>query len=108
MSDEATESVPGLKPIQYTARHYALYLDRMLEVSEKLNRGEQSRERAVLTAVPGADCVVLWSSVDPQRDWTPHRLELCLWALTVATQLQPPLLGDVVEDLRPAKKPRTR
>lgn len=39
MSDEAMESVPGLKPIQYTAKHYTLYLDKMVEKAKKLNRG---------------------------------------------------------------------
>lgn len=39
MSDEAMESVPGLKPIQYTAKHYALYLDKMVEKAKHLNRG---------------------------------------------------------------------
>lgn len=33
--------------------------------------------------------------VDPQRDWTPHRLEMCLWAMAVAGQLQLPVLKDV-------------
>nr|XP_020461954.1 uncharacterized protein LOC109963621 isoform X1 [Monopterus albus] len=96
MSDEAMESVPGLKPIQYTARHYALYLDKMVKQTEKLNK------------------------VDPQQDWTPHRLELCLWALTIATQQQLPLLKDVdvnvcgVQcsdsdiDRKPTKKLKTR
>lgn len=40
MSDEAMESVPGLRPIQYTSKHYALYLDQMVEKTEKLNKGE--------------------------------------------------------------------
>lgn len=40
MSDEAMESVPGLKPIQYTAKHYDLYLNKMMEKTEKLNKGE--------------------------------------------------------------------
>lgn len=39
MSDEAMESVPGLKPIQYTAKHYTLYLGKMVERTEKLNKG---------------------------------------------------------------------
>lgn len=39
MSDEAMESVPGLKPIQYTAKHYALYLDKMVEKAKELNGG---------------------------------------------------------------------
>ncbi|XP_015818880.1 uncharacterized protein zgc:112496 [Nothobranchius furzeri] len=94
MSDEAVESLPGLKPIQYTAKHYALYLDKMVALAAKLNK------------------------VDPQRDWTPHRLELCLWAMTTAARLQLQLLTDVDvkgsgtqektpdpdRDQRPAKK----
>ncbi|XP_034715736.1 uncharacterized protein zgc:112496 [Etheostoma cragini] len=98
MSDEAMESVPGLKPIQYTAKHYTLYLGKMIECTEKLNK------------------------VDPKQDWTPHRLELCLWALTTAKQQQLPFLKDadvkassVAEECsdadtnqRPAKKLKTR
>ncbi|XP_029382992.1 uncharacterized protein LOC115059584 isoform X2 [Echeneis naucrates] len=97
MSDEAMESVPGLKPIQYTAKHYALYLGKMLDQTEKLNK------------------------VDPQQDWTPHRLELCLWTWTVATQQQLALVkdfdvkGDAAEKSsdpdtvqRPRKKLKTR
>uniref|UniRef100_A0AAQ4S0E0 Zgc:112496 n=1 Tax=Gasterosteus aculeatus aculeatus TaxID=481459 RepID=A0AAQ4S0E0_GASAC len=97
MSDEATESVPGLKPVQYTAKHYALYLGKMVERTEKLNK------------------------VDPQQDWTPHRLELCLWAWTTAKQHQPPTpedvdvkassvkkCPDVKVDQRPTKKLKTR
>uniref|UniRef100_A0A3Q2WFA7 Zgc:112496 n=1 Tax=Haplochromis burtoni TaxID=8153 RepID=A0A3Q2WFA7_HAPBU len=71
MSDEAMESVPGLKPIHYTAKHYTVYLEKMTERTEKLNR------------------------VDPLQDWTPHRLELCLWAMSIATQLQLQLLKDI-------------
>ncbi|XP_031595217.1 uncharacterized protein zgc:112496 [Oreochromis aureus] len=71
MSDEAMESVPGLKPIQYTAKHYTVYLEKMTERTEKLNR------------------------VDPLQDWTPHRLELCLWVMSIATQLQLQLLKDI-------------
>lgn len=40
MSDEAMESIPGLKPIQYTAKHYALYLGKMVERTEQLNKRE--------------------------------------------------------------------
>lgn len=39
MSDEAMESVPGLKPIQYTAKHYSLYLDKIIERTDALNKG---------------------------------------------------------------------
>ncbi|XP_008312425.1 uncharacterized protein zgc:112496 [Cynoglossus semilaevis] len=98
MSDEAMESVPGLKPIQYTAKHYSLYLDKIIERTDALNK------------------------VDPQSDWTPHRLEMCLWAMTVATQQQLPLVEEVGvkgcgestdgsntgTDQRPTKKLKTR
>ncbi|XP_019749353.1 uncharacterized protein LOC109530206 [Hippocampus comes] len=96
MSDEALESVPGLKPIQYTAKHYTLYLDKMVDVTHRLNKA------------------------DPQPDWTPQRLERCLWALTVAKQQRLPLLQDldvkggsvaeesVDSDHRATKKLKTR
>ncbi|XP_014822962.1 PREDICTED: uncharacterized protein LOC106903573 isoform X1 [Poecilia mexicana] len=91
MSDEAAESVPGLQPVQYTAKHYALYLDKMANQAAKLN------------------------AVDPQQDWTPHRLEMCLWATATATKLQLPVLEDLKGgdtqssdcDQRPAKKLKT-
>lgn len=122
MSDEAMESIPGLKPIQYTAKHYALYLDKMVEKAKNLNRGNTGSTK-------GSICFMLqdygfqewfqiirppprnrfpptpfswwvlkisfpFSSVDPQQDWTPHRLELCLWAMAEIEQQQLPLLKD--------------
>ncbi|KAK0155898.1 hypothetical protein N1851_001555 [Merluccius polli] len=94
MSDEGVGSVPGLTPIQYTAKHYDLYLSKMIERTKKLNK------------------------VDSEKDWTPHRAELCLWA----RQLQLPLLEDEVDedgsggrespesdaDKRPTKKRKTK
>ncbi|XP_068614518.1 uncharacterized protein [Brachionichthys hirsutus] len=91
MSDEAMESVPGLKPIQYTDKHYKLYLDKIVERTKRLNK------------------------VDPKQGWTPHRVELCLWTMRVAEQQQLFLLKDfaVTEnccetDQRPAKKLKTK
>lgn len=48
MSDEAMESVPGLRPIQYTSKHYALYLDQMVEKTEKLNKGKINNGRCTV------------------------------------------------------------
>lgn len=45
MSDEAMESIPGLKPIQYTAKHYKLYLNRMTERTKALNKGEVIKQK---------------------------------------------------------------
>ncbi|XP_072313002.1 uncharacterized protein [Eucyclogobius newberryi] len=71
MSDEAMESIPGLTPIQYTVKHYILYLTKMLEQTKKLN------------------------TLDPLEDWTPQRLEQCLWALSIATKQKLPVLLDI-------------
>lgn len=145
MSDEAVESVPGLKPIKYTAKHYDLFLRKMVERTKKLNKGEEMTGTQLcrtshpfcfsvldeyvrhqwgnqnLTFCAGTVCrPSLSSSVDPGQDWTPHRLELCLWAWAVATRQQLPLLDEVDmkggsvaekrsdEDQRPTKKLRTK
>lgn len=179
MSDEAMESVPGLKPIQYTAKHYSLYLDKIIERTDALNKGgeikicsinfdswssmynylnpshwtyhclplvdstewcwkeaeilfvttdhgQKSHRAAVNINIHCCWCCffscLLYSSVDPQSDWTPHRLEMCLWAMTVATQQQLPLVEEVGvkgcgestdgsntgTDQRPTKKLKTR
>lgn len=71
MSDEAMESIPGLIPIQYTTKHYVLYLNKMLEQTEKLNK------------------------VDAGQDWTPQLLERCLWAFSIATKQQLPFVQDL-------------
>ncbi|KPP72998.1 hypothetical protein Z043_107946 [Scleropages formosus] len=94
MADEAMETIPGLKPIQYTAKHYSLYLQSVVECTNTLNK------------------------VDCEQDWTPHRVELCLWAWAVASQLQPSLLQDLKEaecseeglekSQKPAKRQKTK
>lgn len=53
MSDEAMESVPGLKPIQYTAKHYTLYLDKMVEKAKKLNRGNTGSTEGSICILTG-------------------------------------------------------
>lgn len=70
MADETVESIPELCPVQYTAKHYSLYLDKITQKTKHLN------------------------TVDSQQDWTPHRVELCLWTWAVANKLQPSLLEE--------------
>ena len=64
----------------------------------------------------GVDLCPSSSSADPERDWTPHRAERCLWAWAVAGRLQLPLLEEQggggegrspEADERPTKKRRT-
>ncbi|KAL2078262.1 hypothetical protein ACEWY4_025947 [Coilia grayii] len=73
MADESVESVPELCPVQYTAKHYRLYLDKITQKTKQLN------------------------AVDSKQDWIPHRVELCLWAWAVASKLQPSLLREFSE-----------
>lgn len=40
MADEAVESIAELRPVEYTAKHYALFLQKMLHKSSQLNRGK--------------------------------------------------------------------
>lgn len=47
------------------------------------------------SVLPKSFCIASRPSVDPLQDWTPHRLELCLWAMSIATQLQLQLLKDI-------------
>ncbi|XP_011375085.1 uncharacterized protein LOC105303271 [Pteropus vampyrus] len=90
MSDEAVSSVPGLPALQYTLKHYLLYL-------------RQVQERA--TALNGGSTTGLW---------TPHRVETALWTWAVGQKLCPHLLPNLSpssatpEDTRPSKKHRTQ
>ncbi|XP_069762320.1 uncharacterized protein [Narcine bancroftii] len=68
MADEAVESIPDLVPIKYTLKHYILYLDKIRECVEQLNTN------------------------DSVNDWTPHKIEQCLWTWAVAQNVKPSLL----------------
>uniref|UniRef100_A0A452H6D7 Uncharacterized protein n=2 Tax=Gopherus agassizii TaxID=38772 RepID=A0A452H6D7_9SAUR len=59
------------------------------------------------------------ASVDTEKAWTPHRVEMCLWAWVVAQKLCPSLLqtlssggekadDEADEDVRPTKKCKAR
>ncbi|XP_033023870.1 uncharacterized protein LOC117057159 isoform X2 [Lacerta agilis] len=90
MADEAVESLPGLVPVQYTLKHYLLYLDGIQSCVKKLNEA------------------------DAEQAWTPHRVEMCLWAWAIGSKLQLPSLqvlggeeakaGDGAGAGRPKKK----
>ncbi|XP_012825517.2 uncharacterized protein LOC100145131 isoform X1 [Xenopus tropicalis] len=87
MADEAVESIPGLTPVQYTLKHYLRYL-------------EELRKKAAALSTEGSS-----------EKWTPHQVELCLWAWGVARKLCPNLLGSQesgkIEE-RPKKKLKTK
>ncbi|XP_073414710.1 uncharacterized protein [Dendrobates tinctorius] len=63
MADEAVESVPGLSPVQYTAKHYLTYLGELQLKAEALSKGEEECLRGRMDASPcGAMSVDLESS----------------------------------------------
>ncbi|XP_073504684.1 uncharacterized protein [Phyllobates terribilis] len=84
MADEAVESVPGLSPVQYNAKHYLRYLGALQLKAEALSKASE-------------------------EEWTPHRVELCLWTWNVAQKLCPKLLefSDDEEENLP-KRQKTR
>ncbi|XP_019395402.1 PREDICTED: uncharacterized protein LOC109313369 [Crocodylus porosus] len=90
MADEAVESIPGLTPIKYSLKHYICYLDGIQLCTKKLNE------------------------VDREKGWTPHQVEMCLWAWAVAQKLCPALLQTLClgeeagEDARATKKQKTK
>ncbi|XP_059887387.1 uncharacterized protein [Delphinus delphis] len=90
MSEEAVAAVPGLPALQYTLKHYLLYLGRVQEGATALSQ----------RAISGL--------------WTPHRVETALWIWAVGQKLCPDLLPDLgpslatLEDTRPAKNHRTQ
>ncbi|XP_058271430.1 uncharacterized protein zgc:112496 isoform X2 [Hemibagrus wyckioides] len=69
MADEVVESIAELRPVQYTAKHFSLFLEKILHKTHQLNK-------------------------DSQQDWTPHKVELSLWAWEIANQIQPSLLEE--------------
>ncbi|TEA29065.1 hypothetical protein DBR06_SOUSAS10510015, partial [Sousa chinensis] len=72
MSEEAVAAVPGLPALQYTLKHYLLYLGRVQEGATALSQRAicWRPERASRTLVR----VMLW---------TPHRVETALWIWAV-------------------------
>nr|XP_014338021.1 PREDICTED: uncharacterized protein LOC106701490 [Bos mutus] len=90
MSEEAVAAVPGLPALQYTVKHYLLYLSRVQERATALSQGSASGL------------------------WTPHHVETALWTWAVGRKMCPDLLPNLspspvpAEDTRPAKKRRTQ
>ncbi|XP_015276367.1 PREDICTED: uncharacterized protein LOC107118524 [Gekko japonicus] len=118
MTDEAMESIPGLGPIQYTLKHYMIYLSKIQSCVEKLNKtilaAGAPEAAAVMTdeameSIPGLgpiqytlkhymiylskiqSCVEKLNKTDAEKTWMPHLVEKCLWAWAVAKKLQLPL-----------------
>lgn len=40
MADEVVESIAELRPVQYTAKHFSLFLEKILHKTHQLNKGK--------------------------------------------------------------------
>ncbi|XP_065283805.1 uncharacterized protein Amun [Dermacentor albipictus] len=71
MADESMLSTPGVEATDYTLAEYLNYAERIKTCTEQL------------------------AEKDPNSTWTPHKVELVLWAHYVARELKPSLLDDL-------------
>uniref|UniRef100_G3MMC7 Uncharacterized protein n=2 Tax=Amblyomma TaxID=6942 RepID=G3MMC7_AMBMU len=71
MADESMLSTPGVEATDYTLAEYLNYAERIKTCTEQL------------------------AKKDPESTWTPHKVELVLWAHYVARELKPSLLDDL-------------
>uniref|UniRef100_A0A672K1J0 Zgc:112496 n=1 Tax=Sinocyclocheilus grahami TaxID=75366 RepID=A0A672K1J0_SINGR len=66
MADEAVESIAELRPVEYTAKHYALFLQKILNKSSQLNKGKRFKMHVQLKCSSwGSDCDVCGLSGRP-------------------------------------------
>jgi len=75
MADECLLSIPGIDRCQYTIKEYSKYVDNIRECVNRLN----SRSQGTV--------------------WTPHTVELAIWAHCIAVNLKPELLVDMPSTL---------
>lgn len=71
MADESMLSTPGVEATDYTLAEYLNYAERIKTCTQQL------------------------AQKDPESTWTPHKVELVLWAHYVARELKPSLLDDL-------------
>jgi len=71
MADECLMAIPDIEGLDYTAKEYLKYVQHIRTVVDRLNAENQNSA------------------------WSPHRVELALWAHFVARKLEPSLLDDI-------------
>ena len=71
MADECLMAIPDIEGIDYTAKEYLKYVQHIRTVVDRLNAEGQNSA------------------------WSPHRVELAIWAHYVARKLEPSLLDDI-------------
>lgn len=71
MADECLMAIPDIEGIDYTAKEYLKYVQHIRTVVDRLNAEGQNSA------------------------WSPHRVELALWAHYVTRKLEPSLLDNI-------------
>lgn len=66
----------------------------VFEFGSPVNTSKEKQSSHIISTMSVIKTLFL-AVVDPNRDWTPQRLEMCLWAMTVARQQQLALFKDV-------------
>lgn len=75
MADECLMAIPDIEGIDYTTKEYLKFASHINAVSERLNKSATESKRP--------DAVV----------WSPHKVELALWAHYVVNEHKPELLS---------------
>ena len=71
MADECLMAIPDIEGIDYTAKEYLKYVQLIRTVVDRLNAESQNSA------------------------WSPHRVELALWAHYITRKLEPTLLDNI-------------
>lgn len=89
MADECLMAIPEFESIDYTAKEYLKFVTYIQQTMDRLNK-----------EVHGAETENNGENGDEEpkpKKWTAHKVELALWAHSVASDLQPDLLKGMPE-----------
>lgn len=84
MADECLMAIPEIEGIDYTTKEYLNFVQHIQSTVERLNSQVNSNSTAAGDSSSGSSHL-----------WSPHRVELALWAHYVANDLSPELLSQM-------------
>lgn len=90
MADECLSAIPEFESIDYTAKEYLKFVTYIQQAMDRLNKEVHGAETTENNGENGKE--------EPKpKKWTAHKVELALWAHSVASDLQPDLLKGMPE-----------
>lgn len=90
MADECLSAIPEFESIDYTAKEYLKFVTYIQQTMDRLNKEVHGAETTENNGENGNE--------EPKpKKWTAHKVELALWAHSVASDLQPDLLKGMPE-----------